>query len=753
MSFDVSVAGTAVPTDFTALKSFRDDLNLAFGLDKMLSSFLEGPMSGVPSTAAASRVSYTSPSASWNPADGPVTFGLSGSASGKFEIVLGGDLVPYTDGLDNPKKTSVPVPPHTAYTRLTLNFSITAQVSGSGNFSGGAYGVKGSASSTDSYAITFCKAFDPSTPVKTAIGLTFQSFVLPLNADTMRLLDSGDYLLHEFEGNLNLSFGAFAGVDKVLYSGQSSADVLSVNGSPLATLSVQTKPEIKADVELDFTFQYATKFESLVSRIGTTGKLHLFRSSKADATTSLMAGLTFNGNTVAKVQSKAQTVADSLTKSAGSGSQAVSQAANAAVGEINEGVTDVNNTLSNWLNRANGLKANLQIAIEAITTRALLAAYDFDLTDATAPGLKNAWTLAANGDLAGALKYKDPGTDKSFVILEEGSGLESEYQRKTSFSCNFFNLWKFSSWNQWQSQVSMVYAGNNIFHMNANIGRTTETDYFGAMKSINFYFAASADEALNGSISKPVVDLHIDLTAKGVPTAARQIAGMLGGIGGCTSCVTLARKMNAFIDASANGTVQLNITIPSSAYGYLAADPISNSQTPASTVHDKKNWDTFITASDDLNVSPLRQLVPANYLSFVESYAGWQDFNKTFNGAAVPNRNALGNVQIWPQDLLQMTSDSLTRTGIANVIVTGQYFMNLCDSMQKLASIVDVAGTTTTWNQVVDMITTAAKEYMSDYARPIAMALIWLCGSGIASISGPSDSDVASGIFQVKLSM
>lgn len=754
MSFDVSVAGIAVPTDSAALKSFRDDLNLAFGLDKTLSSFLDGPMSAVPTSASASQVSYTSPNASWAPAGGPVTFGLSGSVSGKFEIVLGGDLVPYTDGLDNPKQTSVPVPPHTAYTRLTLNFSITVQASGSGSFSGGAYGVKGSASSTDTYAITFCKVFDPSTAVKTAIGLTFQSFVLPLNADTMRLLDSGDYLLHEFDGNLNLSFGAFAGIDQVLYSGQSSADILSVNKSPLATLSAQTKPEIKADVELDFTFQYATKFEGLVSRIGAVGKLHLFRSSKADATTSLMAGLTFNGNTSAKIQSNVQTVANSLAKSAGAGSQVVSQVANAAVGEINKGVADVNNTLSNWLNRADGLKANLQLAIEAINTRTLLAAYDFDLSNATAPGLKNAWVLAVNGNLAGALAYKDPGTGTSFVTLEAGSGLESEYQLKTSFSCNFFNLWKFSSWSQWQSQVSMVYGGNNVFHMNANIGRITETDFVGTMKSINFYFAASADEALDGSISKPVVDLHIDLTAQGIPNAARQIAGMLSGIGGCVACVTMARNMNAFIDASPSGTVQLSITIPSHAYGYIAADPVTNSPTPANTVHDQKNWDTFAQTADDLNAWPLRQLsaVSVNILPFLKSYAGWEDFNKAFTGASVPDRNSFGNTDSWPQDLLQIADPNI-RQMIAHSITAGQYFMDLCDSLQQLAGIVDVRGTGTTWNQLVNMITKAAKDYVSDFARPFALALIWLCGSSIASITGPSDSDASSGKFQVKLSM
>jgi hypothetical protein len=45
------------------------------------------------------------------------------------------------------------------------------------------------------------------------------------------------------------------------------------------------------------------------------------------------------------------------------------------------------------------------------------------------------------------------GTGQCFVTLEVGSGLESDYQLKSSLSCHFFNLWKFTSWNQWQSQV------------------------------------------------------------------------------------------------------------------------------------------------------------------------------------------------------------------------------------------------------------------------------------------------------------
>jgi hypothetical protein len=140
-------------------------------------------------------------------------------------------------------------------------------------------------------------------------------------------------------------------------------------------------------------------------------------------------------------------------------------------------------------------------------------------------------------------------------------------------------------------------------------------------------------------------------------------------------------------------------------------------------------------------------------LPYLKSYAGWQDFNKAFSGASVPNRKSIGDLgTLWPEDLGQIT-DPNTRTMIGYSITAGQYFMNLCDSLQQLAGIVDVSGTTVTWNQFVQMITVAAKDYVSDFARPVALALIWLCGSGITSLTGPSDSDASSGKFQVKLGM
>jgi hypothetical protein len=101
------------------------------------------------------------------------------------------------------------------------------------------------------------------------------------------------------------------------------------------------------------------------------------------------------------------------------------------------------------------------------------------------------------------------------VTLDAGSGLEQEYQRKTSCELNVFNLWHWNSWSEFSSKMQLVYAGNNRFHLTANVGRTTETDAAGTMQSIEFYFAAEADVDNSGTVSSLDVDLHVQLTASG----------------------------------------------------------------------------------------------------------------------------------------------------------------------------------------------------------------------------------------------
>ena len=748
MSFDVTIAGTAIPTNVGALKSFQNVLNLAFSLDSTLVSLLDSALSNVPSNSSKSTIAYTSPAASWNPGGGPVQFGLQGGATGTLEVVTSGDLVSYTDGLDSPEQKSISATANIAYMKLTLKFTISANVSA--NYSGGTYGVKSSLDSSDTYAISFCKAFTPSTLVRTAIAETFESFVLPLHKDTLAQLSDGDHLLYEFDGNLHLSFGAYTGLDQVLYAGQSSLDVLQTFGSPLATLSASTKPEITLGATLDFSFQYATRFETLLSKFGGTARVHLFRSTSAATATTLKAGLTFDANTSASITSHVETVQGSLVKAAGgtgtAGGTAIGQVLSStnAVTEINKYVAEVNDKLSSWLNRANGLQANLQVAIETSNTRTVLAGYDFDLTSPKYPA---AWQAAIAGDLVGALQT-------GAVTLDIGSGLEHSYQSKTSFTCNFFNLWSLSTWSQFTSNVSLVYAGNNVFHFVAKIDRTLETDSMGAMHSMDVYFSASADVASGGKLSNTEIELHINMTAQSDPKAASKIATMLSAIEGGPACDALSRGMHSCASNSKKGTAQLQVTIPSSAYARINCDaydgdkPLTNR-----SYNDSANWTAFAQAADDLNAWPLRQMstVSTQNLTFLKSFVAWEDLNEAANGSKTPNRMHPGNAyNNWPENFPQV--DDTSRSLIVHSMLAGQSFMNFCAALRNLMTAVDTKSAGSTWDALLQLVTNAIKEDLNvDFLRPAALAVIRLCVSPTIAVSGPTGPAIPANSFAVSL--
>lgn len=747
MSFDVTIAGAAIPTDVGALKSFKKELNPIFDLDPTLKSLLNSTLADVPAGKGKTAVSYKGSTISWKPDGAPVTFGLKGGAGGVLQVVTSGDLVAYSDGLDSPKKKSVTVPSGVAYVNLTLNFNLSADVAGS--YSNGPYGVTAALNDSVTYAITFCKAFAPATNVQSAIAQTFESFVLPFNQNTIAYLNDNDYLLYEFDGNLHLSFGAYAGVNKVFYAGRGPAEVLRAFGSPLATLSDGVEPLIRFGANLDFSFQYATTFESLLTKSAGIARLHIYRSVNAKTSTSATVGLTFDSELKGKIGVNTQTLQQSLVNAASnagaSGQGAIVQALQSpnATSEINSYVGDVNGQLATWLNRGNGFQANLQVAIETSNTRTILASYDFDLTAAPAD-LNTAWNAAIGGDFAAVLQ-------SGAVTLDAGSGLENAYQQKTSFSCNFFKLWTLNSWDEFSSSYSLVYAGNNVFHFVANVELSQETDSMGAKKSIDMYFAATANATLSGAAANAEVDLHLDLTAQADPNAAGKIATMLSAIEAGPVADALARNMHAFAGSSKKGTVQLHVTIGPGAYAHINCDAYSNGK-PATTTsyNDAVNWKAFAQAADDLNAWPLHQLT--NAAAFLETFPAWVKLNCAQNGSTTPNRLAFGDTSAWPDGFPDL--DDLSKFGVSYSMLAGQHFMNFCADLVALTSAADVSSTATTWGDLLKLMTDAIKKDLGvDFIRPSALAVIRLCGTPVSAISGPVAAAMPTDRFAVSMTL
>ena len=737
MSFDVSLAGIAIPTNLAALKSFPADRTLAFSLDGTLQLLLNATLAQVPADKSKTSVSYTSPAVSWTP--GPVTFGLQGGVSGALEVLLAGNLVTYTDGLETQTQQTISVPANTAYLRLTMNFNLSGNAAA--NWSGGAYGVKSALDGSATYAITFAKAFAPTTKVIDALGAVFTGFVLPFHKDTLVQMQAGDVLLHEFDGNLHLAFGAYAGFDKVLYAGQSSADVLKVAGNPLATIAGKASPEVKADVALDFKCQYAARFESLLSKLDGAARLHLFKSSKATTTGTLSAGLKFDGNAFASVTGHQDKLAASLVTAAGGAATpagiALQAALNAAAPEVAKYLAEANDKLTAWVNKANGLQSNLQVAIESTRSRTLLAGYTFDLTHAA---LAQAWTAAVGGDFRAAFAT-------GAVALDVGSGLEQDYQRKTSCALNVFNLWHWTSWSQFSQTMKLVYAGGGRFHLSANVGRTTETTDQGTMRSIEFYFAVEADMLASAALSGLDVDLHINLTATGQPKEAAKIAMVLGAMHAGAAADALYHSMQGFA-SSKTGTAQLLITVP------MAAIRLVNRDLPGSgsTVFDKANWDAFVGAANDLQAWDPN--ITSGNLARLQQYSSWVDLNSS-SGQDKPNRTSFPESP-WPDDFPQVSEGEQNLARFS--MLAGQSFMNFCAALYDLVRAADVASTSVTWQSFVTELNKAVSRSVGvDFIRPTALAVLRLCLQGppppVVTVAGPASAAVPAEHFVVTISL
>jgi hypothetical protein len=310
-----------------------------------------------------------------------------------------------------------------------------------------------------------------------------------------------------------------------------------------------------------------------------------------------------------------------------------------------------------------------------------------------------------------------------------------------------------STWSQFSSTYSLVYAGNNSFQLIAKIDLAQASDSMGAMHSIDMYFSATADVAPSGKVSTSDIDLHIDLTAQNDPKAAGSIATMLSAIEGGPLCDSFARGMQAFAANSKSGTAQLQVTISASAYALINCDQY-NGDKPAglSNYNDSVNWNAFAQAADDLSAWPLRNMstVSSPNLIFLKTFQAWEDLNEADTMATLPSRMHTGNESIWPSAFPQV--DAGSQALIIHSMLAGQSFMNFCAGLYELVQASTVNSADQTWGDVVNLMTNAIKRDLQvDFLRPAALATIRLCAPSSIAVSGPSLTATPRTTFAVSL--
>ena len=167
MSLTIAVAGTTIPTDPQSFKSLQTDESLLFSMGGAWLTILDMTLGSVPSTFAPGAASYDGPAVAFTPWGG-ITFGLQSHADVSVNLHPLQGLLTFNDGLDTPVQKSVDGKQGASYLSLTLGLKISANLSGA--YSGGAYGVNSAGSASRSYAVSFYKAFAPTTSVRNALA-------------------------------------------------------------------------------------------------------------------------------------------------------------------------------------------------------------------------------------------------------------------------------------------------------------------------------------------------------------------------------------------------------------------------------------------------------------------------------------------------------------------------------------------------------------------------------------------------------
>jgi hypothetical protein len=722
--------------ELTDLKgSGSTHLNLGHDLD----AFLKQPLSSIPSAFTSVALNYGSGDQTWTP--GPVTFTLSGGVCGKVSIYTSGNFVSYTDGFPTTVTLGAPpvdnsgcsakltITPPEAYVCLELDFTLSGGISVSGG--SGIYGVSADGSASSSITVAFYKQCTSSTTLEDAIVSAFKSFVFPLHPDTLNHLAPGDYLHYIFNASLSLGLGATVGVDKVLYAGQYKSDI--PGAASALNVTANFKPHAKAGAKLSFAYDYTGTFEVLLwLSAPKAAHLHLYRSSKQDTSLGANLGVAASTDASLTLGIDPDKVAKALTTRFPSlrTSDFKTKVFDPASAEISKYVTEMNTDMGKWLIRLNNAKATLDVAIEATRDRFLLTNYAIDLTQPYQP----AWKLMLDGRFLQAFNLPNTG-----VTLDIGSGLENVFTTATSLKINLFG--KFSA--AWTDSVinncSLLYAGNNTFHLIANEGRSQIALINGSKKEIDIYFAAEADlSTTNAPIQNLDIKLHVTLQATSNQNFGAYIAHIVGLLSQGQDGRLLTSAV-AQLAAQPNTTQLLHLIFSQATYtNKLQASTITHGK-PDNEFPDQQNFAAFASACAQLFGTSQPQNFSYNTRHL--DYKLWRQANILSNDSAppanaLPDRTHAGDPTNAKVYLDTLGLDAMSQM-IWNTLSVGANFMNFCADLKSLianSSSTDLSS----WQQLIAHLQTIIKNDVDvDFIPPTAYALANLCGGAPASISGP----------------
>jgi hypothetical protein len=595
-------------------------------------------------------------------------------------------------------------------------------------------GISGSAGTNDTFAVKFCKQVLGTTLLKDALAAAFAGFVLPLHSQTYQLLQPGDYLYHQFNATLNLGFGAELGIDKVFFSGQYKTDVpKSLPGAP--SISLSGKGKLKVGASFGASFKYTGSFEAFLEKVDDkTGHLHLYKSKTDDVNFKLGATITVIADPAVTLFAGDLTTLANKVLPGGTG-KVVGQLLGKEQDHVNAWIKDVQTKINSWLKPFQQGQTQLQVAIDDTHSTFLLIDATFDLT---AVGFPAAWNKIIAGDFNAAMTLPNSG-----VSLDAGSGLEEFHNRTTSVTLNLFGLFKAEFDSSQIENYSMIYVGNNVFHLIERIGDRQISTINGKGREVDFYFAAEATASPAG-IKIGSVNLYVLLKATSNPSFGQSIAGFLSR----TATGDVARQLTNQLAASAkqkNTTETLQLIFNPSAYGRVQSSTLNGNHPIVNENLDQNNYTQFSAACAQF----FGDSRPANFSVSQPgdlNYPLWRTWNIIANGSSDPANGVPSRRD--PVDMNNTAGatflDVHFRSQVSSVLIqfilnSASRFMNLCEDLHHLATLTESSATS--WADLHAALQQIVQQDVpADFLIPTSAALTTLMSqAGVQpAISGPA---------------
>jgi hypothetical protein len=632
----------------------------------------------------------------WKTSTG-ISFGLSGSAECALEIVAGGCVVEYLDGVDADAKAKLPAGDYggSAYVKLSLSFDITGNVSGAGYV--GALGISGNAKGSADTCFLYAHRVKCGTALKDALAESLNNLVFPFQPSCAVQMQEGDIAEVTFSGCMSYGLQLCYGLGNYEFTAPSVKNVLESCTRGCASL---TMPSASVDIGANFSLglEHSDDFTAIVEKLDASNAfLYLMRAHKTDVSggAGISAQVTITGMPAISVdQEKLQAGVNQITHGCG-GAQVA-----ALCGDLQD---KLNDKVSGWLNNVVQNGASLKAAWDAQSNTTLISKYKIALSNITA--LDQSWSYLCQGNIRSAV-------GASGLLLLPGSGISRDINRQLTLTVTFFNFFHAQNTTSYFQHSKAYVTDTGDVRFLFDIGEETDSQVNKALQKARIHFVADAT-----ANSAADVKLEIELSETNNKSEAAHMAAISSYLPAGSAASSAAADMKQFAAANPKGTLNLNLTLESSAYGKLTCSPYVGNKPPAEQSTDARNWQSF----HDAAVS----LLDLDFAAGV-TYATWQKFNEASNGANLADRRHCGDptagAAVWegkPSDV---------QLKLNYFCLASASFMNLCDDLHGLAQVLSTIKIPDDWNRLLgDLKDIVTRDVNTDFAKPAAAALLKLC--------------------------